>query len=274
MSVTAGSTCAPSAFLGPPIETSFAFTNFSAQFFATLSIREHGETNSEFYQTPLLPPGAAHRVRFLDSIGVACPEAIDLQIRLYDSADNPDAQPIAAGEVQDIPACSVQVLETYTVVNWDAPAGTVRVKLAQDTLVDEAIRDSGRFADDADHAWTVEGVDSSLETIPLPDVADPVDISGAVILADGTPLDGIGVLIRSRFRVRLDDGDPANDPDADFSEPIDFAVTDANGSFTFERPAGAYQIECFSDNFAFRPGNIFLETPSDQIVFIAEVIMP
>jgi hypothetical protein len=84
------------------------------------------------------------------------------------------------------------------------------------------------------------------------------------------PLADIGVLIRTRFRVRLDDADAGNDPDAGFGEPIAVTTTAADGTFLFERPPGAYRVELFSDAFAFRPAIIDLETPSERIIVLAE----
>ena len=77
-------------------------------------------------------------------------------------------------------------------------------------------------------------------------------------------------MIRTRFRVRLSDDDPSNDPDAGFGEPIDFTETDAAGEFSFDRPPGAYRIEFFSDDFSFRPATIDVESPLDVILTVAE----
>ena len=60
--------CGPT-FSDLPIETSFAFTNFSIEQYAVLGIRDHANTGGDYYITPLLPPGATHRIRFLDSLG-------------------------------------------------------------------------------------------------------------------------------------------------------------------------------------------------------------
>jgi hypothetical protein len=264
------------------IETSFAFTNFSTRHYAVLEIRDHADAGGAYYETPLLAPGATHRVRFLDSVSSSCPGSLDLRVRLYrrinagapiglDDGEAVEATPVAAGRIENIPACDVQVLETFTIVNWDAPEGTARVKLAQDTLIDEAIRAADLFPN-TDAAWEFDGVDPELSGLETPGHAEDSPIAGRVTLADGTPVADVGILVRTRFRTRLDDGDAANDPDAGFGEPIDVAVTDADGRYRFDRPPGAYQLEFFSDNFLFRPVSITLETPSEVIDVIAEPV--
>ena len=261
-----------------PIETSLGFTNLSTRFYAALGVRAHGA--GEFVATPLLPPGATHRVRWLDILDTSCPDAVDLRLFLYqrvhedlpiglDDGEAVEDAPIVAGEVLDLPACGVQTLETYTVVNWDAEPGTARLKIAQNTPVDDAIRASGVFPN-ADAAWDVSGVDPALTDVTTSPAAESELIAGRVALVDGTGVEGIGVLIRTRFRVRPDDDDPDNDPDAGFSAPIDFSMTDALGAFSFHRPSGAYRIEFFSDDFAFRPAMIDVESPIGVILTVAE----
>jgi hypothetical protein len=264
-----------------PIETSFGFTNFSTRFYAALRIRVHGDDGAAaYFATPLLPPGATERVRFLDSIGQECPPSLDFQVFLYarvnadvpiglDPEETVDPSPLVAGEVLQVPACAIQPLETYTIVNFDAPEGQARVKFAQATPVEQAIRELDLFPN-PDAAWEVSGVDAALAAAVPPPPAERVPISGRVSLSDGTGLEGVGVLIRTRFRVRLPDDDASNDPDAGFGEPIDVVATDADGRFEFLRPGGAYQVEFFADDLLFRPPTLELETPSDVIVVIAE----
>ncbi len=280
--LSCGSAVTPSQLANLPIETSFAFTNFSRVEYAALGIRAHEVTGDaeEYFMTPLLPPGATHRQRFLDALGESCPASLDLRVFTYgringdlpiglDEREQLDAAPLAAGEVLDLPACDVQVLETYTIVNWDADPGTARVKIAQGTAIEQALRSAGRF-DNVDGTWDISGVDPALADLPPAPRAEPEDIAGRVILSDGTGVGGVGVLIRTRFRVRLDDENADNDPDAGFGEPIDFTTTDADGSFSFRRPAGAYRVEFFSDDLVFRPAIIDVESPIGLVATIAE----
>jgi hypothetical protein len=268
-----------------PVETRFAFTNFSRQFYAVLDVREHGATQASgqtapFVKTPLLAPGATHRIDFTDLLGNACPDALDFQLFLYrrvnddlpiglDDGEVVDPTPIVAGLIQNIPACNVQSLVTYTVVNWDAPEGTARVKIAQGSLIESSLASSGRFPN-VDVAWEIQGVDPSLADEPPPAHAPVESIAGRVTLTDGTGVNNVGVLVRTRFRVRLDDNDPANDPDAGFGDPIAFTITGDDGIFSIDRPAGAYRIEFFSDDFSFRPAIMDLETPITVIRVIVE----
>lgn len=265
----------------PPIETSLGATNLSTEFYVVFQVRASvdGSTDDNYAATPLLSPGATHRARFLDLLGDPCPQRVDLRVFLFERVNSdlpigsdPGEQvvtgPHASAEILSVPACDTQVVETYTIVNWDAPFGQARVKLAQDTQIDAAIRASGMFSN-VDAAWEVTGVDTRLAS-PDPIAATNVPIAGEVIALNGLPVPGIGVLIRTRFRLRLDDGTASNDPDAGFGEPIAVTSTDANGEFAFARPAGAYRVELFSDHFAFRPAIIDLETPSERIIVIAE----
>ncbi|MCH7813207.1 MAG: hypothetical protein IID40_04210 [Planctomycetes bacterium] len=228
--------------------------------------------------TPLLPPGATYRQRFFDAVGESCPEAVDLRVWLYrringdlpiglDPDEEVEPAPLAAGEVLGLPACAVQPVE-YTVVNWEAPDGQARVKVGQGTPIEEAIRAAGLFPN-VDATWEIDGVTAGLDDAPPPPAVRQI-IAGRVVLADGTAAEGVGVLIRTRFRLRLTDDDPSNDPDAGFGEPIDFTTTAAEGSFSFARPPGAYRVEFFSDDWAFRPAIIDVEAPIGAILTVAE----
>ena len=69
--------------------------------------------------------------------------------------------------------------------------------------------------------------------------------------------------MRRSCRVRLDDEDESNDPDAGFGDPIAFARTDAGRAFSCARPAGTYKLEFFADAYGFQPGLAVVETPLD-----------
>jgi hypothetical protein len=84
------------------------------------------------------------------------------------------------------------------------------------------------------------------------------------------PWPDIGVLVRTRFRVRSTDDDPDNDPDAGFGEPIAVTFTDEDGGFEFARPPGAYRVEVFADNLVFLPASVDVEVPQTALLFIAE----
>ncbi len=268
------------SIINPDLETSLAFTNFSTQYYAAFGVRESGDNPDAFAMTPLLAPGATFRQRFLDMIGTGCPADLDLKLLLYrrinddvpiglDEGEAVENMPIVAGEIFNVPACSVQPLEPFTLVNWEAPEGTARIKIAQGTPVDEFITASGIF-DNIDAAWEIDGIDPTLADLPPPAAAELADVAGKVVLADGSALEGIGVLISTRFRHRLNDVDPRNDPDAGFGDPIDFTETDETGSFGFLRPPGAYRVEFFSDDFSFRPAIIDVESPLSVILTVAE----
>ncbi len=268
-----------------PIETSFSFTNLSLTMYAQLALRPSSDGDAaDYFTTPLLAPGVTYRRRFLETLDEACPERLDLRVLLFsrvnedvpiglDVGEAVQEVPVVAGAVADVPACDGPVVETYTIVNWDAPSGTAMVKLAQATPVEELIRSLDLFPN-LDAAWEIEGVASGMENVPPQTLAEVDPIEGRVITADGTGVGNIGVLLRSRFRVRLTDDDATNDPDAGFGDPIDFVVTDTDGTFQFDRPPGAYRIEAFSDDFAFRPASTDVESPVDTLWFVAEPIAP
>lgn len=268
-------------FVDREIETGWAFVNLSQDAYAALAVREHGAPDDAWVQSPLLAPGARHRARFRETLGVDCPAALDLAVWVYERVDNDlpigldddeavNDTPLVAGQVFEVPACGVQVLETFTVVNWDAPPGTARLKIAQNTLIDAQLRESDAFGT-GDSVWEINGVNPDLPPMDTPPLEPNAPIEGRVTTADGAGVEGVVVLLRTRYRLRLDD-DPDNDPDAGWSLPIDFMVTPTDGRFSFARPPGAYQVEFASDDYAFRPGAVELETPSASIVVIAEPI--
>ena len=267
-------------FSSLPPETRVAFLNLSLDFYAVLGVRDSSVADSTFTMSPLLAPGAAYREDFRKLVGVGCPGFVDLRLLLYrrveetvpiglDTTEDVEQAPILAGEILGLPACAIAPLVAYTIVNWEAPDGTARIKIAQFSEVDQEISNLGLFPN-VDNAWEIEGVTASLASIMPPALLPDAPISGRVTLANGTGVAGVGVLIRTRFRVRLDDTDFTNDPDAGFSDPIAFTVTDTSGAFTIDRPPGAYQLEFFSDDFTFRPASLTLETPIEVIQIIAE----
>jgi len=274
------SSCGP-MFVMLPIETGVAFTNLSTRFYAAFQVRD-SDAGSDWFSSDLLPPGATQRERLLDTLDSPCPDRLDVRMRLYQrvDADEPIGldevedvipTPIAAGEILDLPACEIATVETYTIVAWDTAEGVGRVKFAQATPIDEHIRVIDLFPNE-DAVWDFDGVAAGLGDEAPPALAPLSPIAGRVVTPDGDPVPDVGVLIRTRFRVRLDDGDDANDPDAGFGDPIAFASTDAEGAFRFDRPAGAYRVEFFSDDFAFRPAQQDVETPMEAIVVVAEAL--
>lgn len=275
--------CVPiPTFVNPPVQTRLSFLNFDTEAYVMLGLREHvaeGEPRAYVY-TPLLAPGGVYRASFDTMTGAPNPGSLDVRILVYarvnrdipiglDDAEEVFPEPTAAGEVIDIPAGSIQTLETYTIVNWDAPEGRTRVKFAQCSLVDQAIRDSGRFPNE-DAAWEIDGVQPDLAEIAPNDLAPVEPITGRVVQASGAGASGVLVLLHARFRNALDCSNPSREGDAGYSEVLDFAETDAQGRFTLDRPAGVYELRFASDDYAFRPGIIHIETPLDDISVLAE----
>jgi len=284
LAVVAGGSCVlwPPNIADVPVETRFVFMNFSKQLYAALWMRPHRDSGppAEYVQLPLLPPGGIVRGDFLQLIETGCPNAIDFRLCLYrrvndtipiglDATEAVEPTPLVAGEVLGVPACNVEPADAYTIVNWDAPEGTAQVKFAQDTGIEAAMRASRFFGNDQ-AVWEVSGVDPSLAGVPPAPLARTESIAGRVVRRDGTGVENVGVMLRTRFRLRLDDEDPGNDPDAGWSEPIAATKTDAQGAFAINRPAGAYRVEVFADEYLFRPVVVDVETPLQTITIIAE----
>jgi hypothetical protein len=259
--------------------------NFSTRYYAALVLREHMSDGQprEFVRTPLLAPGAVFRVDFAELLGNACAESLDMQLLLYrrtndgvipigqDPGEAVGPTPIVAGRIDNVPGpCGAsQPVGIYTVVNWESAEGTARVKIAQDSEVDAIIRASGRFPN-ADAAWEIAGVDPALAAVPPPAAMSKDKVAGRVVEMNGNGVAGIGVLIRTRYRVRLNDTDATNDPDHGYSDAIDYRITDATGSFGFERPAGQYQLEFFSADYAFAPVTVEVESPIESVAILAQ----
>ncbi len=162
-----GSCFAPVGLVaGVPVETRFSILNFSTSSYLALGLREHSESHPDapFGHSPLLPPGGTFRADFREFVGSACPQSLDLQLLIYrrlnedlpiglDDGEAVDPVPVVAGEIQDVPACNAEVLETYTLANWETSDGQARLKLAQcSPVLDPAIRESGIFPN-RDSVW-------------------------------------------------------------------------------------------------------------------------
>ncbi|MDM8007115.1 MAG: hypothetical protein QUV05_13335 [Phycisphaerae bacterium] len=262
--------------------------NLSTRFYAAFEIRAHdGDGASQpFVSTELLAPGAVFRVDCAELIGQQCPASLDVRVLLYrrvlddqdppvpigmDEAEAVEPQPVAADEFLDVPGpCAVfPPVGTYTIVNWDTDAGRARVKFAQESQVDALISRQNVFGNE-EAVWDFTGVREDLASTAPPPLMESAALAGRVTLVDGTGVAGVGVLLRTRYRVRIDDNDPGNDPDAGYGDPIDYRFTDESGYFQFERPPGVYQSEFFSDEYAFAPATVEVETPLSTVGVLAD----
>ena len=252
------------------METEFSLVNLSQQWYATIGLRPAASDDSAYVQSDLVPPGAVFRERFFELFPETggCPDRLDLRVYLYKRANDDvpigmdpgeavESQPVASGEVLNVLACEQVVASTYTIVLRDSEEGTGVLRFAQETGAEQERTFTGRSLPDLD---------------TVPEHLASASLSGVVTLEDGTPVEGIGVLVRSRYRVSSDDSELCPDEPVGlcFGEPIAIDSTDEEGRFSFDRPPGAYQVEVFADGFTFRPVWVVVESPIDNITFVAE----
>ena len=264
------------ATLTLPFETEFFLLNLTRDRYLTAALRDNDLEGSgddrAFVQSPLIPPGAVMRRRFFDLFPETqgCPDRLDLRVHLYKQT-NP-GEPIgrdptvpgelfafASAEFLGVPACEVVVASTYTIVLRETETEPGDLVFVQDF-------------ESASNVRTIPGKAlADLEEVPP--LLDSQEFAGQVLLRDGTPLENIGVLLRTRYRVTGDDKErcPVEPVGRCYSAPVAYDITDAQGRFTFNRPPGAYMIEPFADGFLFRPGFVILEAPLNNATIIAEL---
>ncbi len=128
-----------------PVETEFFLLNLTRDRFLTVALRGNDASGAgdarPFVQSPLIPPGAVLRQRFLDLFPETggCPDRLDVRAHLYELSDG-NAQPgsipingdpcvdnppdvsdvdpvaVASAEFLGVSACELIVLSTYTIV--------------------------------------------------------------------------------------------------------------------------------------------------------------
>lgn len=282
----AASSCVPaidqqSEQAGPPIETEFSLINLSRQWYWTVAMRTSGSGGAYRQLSELLPPGAVLRKRFLDVLPESggCPEKIDLRLYLF-SVTQDSVPTIVPGDPCAGDQCTQLDFDSFVDPNsviatefsgisvcppGAVPLSTFTMALLESGLVRFA-QGSGREEKRMIKRELLPSPD------PMPTVLDGDDISGVVLNELGDLQAGVGVLLRTRYRVNEDDTELCpNDPvGLCLSDPIAFCVTDEQGAFCFSRPAGAYLVEVFGDGFLFRPKFELIEAPIDNILFVAE----
>jgi len=267
-----------------PVETEFFLLNLSRRWYFAAELQPvtaSDQPNGDFQLSPLIPPGAVMRQRFLDLFpedaypGVGgCPDSLAIRAYVYKRVQDvtTDGVPIPLGEVTDsdidpvppasdelkpIPACEAIAVSTFTIILLDTDEGTGRVRSFQGTAAENSQEFKG------------QNIPAPPE---VPELFGDQPIEGEVITASGEPVEGVGVLLRGRFRRMADDRElcPEEQNFTCFGDPIDVAITDASGAFRFDQPPGAYRVEVFADDFLFRPDRILIESPIDNVTFVAE----
>ena len=257
-----------------PVETELLLLNLSRRWYAAFELRPaagpDARSGGEFTIQKLIPPGGVLRTPFLALFPATggCPDRLDLRVYLYkranedvpiglDADEETDPSPVASGELLDVPACEFVVSSTYTISVRDSEEGAGVVKFP--VYVDRA------------SARTFSG--TNLPDQPtVPELLDDAPLRGRVLAPNGTPVEGVGVAVRARFRVNDNDCDicPDDFQCRCYGPPIAVAGTDENGRFSLDRPPGAYLLEVGGDGFLFRPVTLEVESPIDNIIFIAE----
>jgi hypothetical protein len=276
---TTGATCTLSPFSVLRVETEFFLLNLTRDRYMTVGIRasdvlETG-TDRPFNQSALLAPGAVLRRRFVDLFPRTggCPQRADLRVHLYhrinsnvpiglDPGEAIDPVAFASAEFTEVPACKAVVLSTYTIVLRETASLPGEIVFAQGSQSEALRQITGNDLPNLDQ---------------LPQLAENEPLSVRVITPAGQAVAGIGVLLKTRYRVTADDTVrcPNDDPvlrGLCFSEPIMFGTSDTTGKVEFSRPAGSYGVEVFADGFTFRPLFQLLESPLNNVTFVAEAM--
>lgn len=258
-----------------PFETEFFLLNLTRDRYLTVALRDNDLEGTgddrPFVQSPLIPPGAVMRRRFFDLFPETqgCPDRLDLRVHLYkqtnpakpigrDPTDPGELAVLASAEFLGVSACEAVVFSTYTIVLRETETEPGDLVFFQDfgsaspirTIPDKALAD--------------------LEEVPP--LLESEELTGQVLMRDGTPLPDIGVLLRTRYRVTVNDTELCPDEPVGrcYSAPIAYDITDAQGRFTFDRPPGAYMVQAFADGFLFRPGFVIIESPLNNVTIIGE----
>lgn len=273
MALVAGLSCTPDGPLPLSVETEFAFLNLSRRWYAAVSVRPSAAPNEApavFPPGKLIPPGAVWRERFPNVFEMpqGCPARLDLRIHLYKrinetipvSRDDGEAlgpQAVASAEINGIVACEKVIASSFSIALRDSQEGVGVLKIAQDTAAQADMQFAGVNLPELD---------------ALPATLSVVSLEGHVLSPNGDPVGGVGVLLRARYRVGDDDTAICPDEPAGlcFTHPIAIATTDETGWFAFDRPPGAYRIDVFADGLLFRPASILVESPIDDVLFLAE----
>ena len=263
------------ATLTLPFETEFFLLNLTRDRYLTVALRDNDLEGTGddrlFVQSPLIPPGAVMRRRFFDLFPATqgCPDRLDLRVHLYkqtnpgepvgrDPTDPGELFIFASAEFLGVSACDLVVASTYTIVLRETETEPGDLVFVQDF-----------------------GSASNVKTIPgkaladleeVPPLLESEEFAGQILQRNGTPLENIGVLLRTRYRVAGDDTERCPDEPVGrcYSAPIAYDITNEQGRFSFDRPPGAYMVEPFADGFLFRPGFVILETPLNNATIIAE----
>ena len=279
---------------GVPVEREYDLLNITGRWYAVFHMKpsavESWSCGTTAVCTDLLPPGAGVRGRFFDDFPetLGCPRSLDFRIWLFkrvndgvpigeDPGEEVMPEPVARGEFKNINACSNDpFIRVFNAVLRESEEGAGVVDFS-------TVYPPPKFLND----------NMLPEPSPLPDRARAEPLEGHVLDPHGQPIAGIGLLLRTRVRLNLDgtnlppccsDGPSPPQPFSSLSdqelhnccvtEPIDVAVTDAEGYFEFDRPEGVYLIEPFGNDYEFRPVGVVVDTPIDNILIIAEPLEP
>ena len=267
--VTTGTTCTFSPFGVLRVETEFFLLNLTRDRYMTVGVRAsdvlENSPDRPFKQSDLLAPGAVLRRRFLELFPATggCPQRADIRVHLYhrinsavpiglDPGEAVEPVAFASAEFTEVPACEAVVLSTYTIVLRETDSMPGEVVFAQGSSSETLRQITGN---------DLAGLDAP------PPLLSNEPLSVRVITPAGQPVSGIGD--RPHDEILCPDPDP-NLSGICFSDPIAFGVTDAGGGFVFSRPPGAYGVEVFADGFNFRPAFQVIESPLNNVTFVAE----
>ncbi len=284
-------TLAPSCGLDediPAIEREVLYSNLTRRWYAAIGIRRAASLEPEqdrpYLFRELLPPGGVMREPFDERVPDAggCPDRVDLHLYLYerrnrevpiglDFGEEIDPTPVISAEMLDVSACELLLPKTFEVrlrvTDEDRSTEGAEVTIAEDTPAQRR----QAFADARLPAL-----------VPIPLLARAEPLMGMVVSAEFPTyregIAGIGVLLRTRVsviekneRCCLDGPELVDEiTECCFSDPIDWTQTERDGRFYFHRPRGTYLLEVFGDGYRFRPVATAVESPIQNVLFVAE----
>lgn len=250
----------------------------------------------EGHKLPILRPGSEIRERFDELIGETCPETLIVRTYLAERNTEGTLTIIASAETEVKPCRNrVQVLSpVFDIFVRDSDRGVGTL------LFEQGTEDYIRF--------DFGGLNLPLPAIDqFPSGPESRPTSGFAIDSEGKGVPGVGVIMWTLYRRTFAPADKCTDTSPDrwqrattgcggiscccceqrvcdrgseccdfqstpnlLGEPIGTDVTDENGRFEISAPPGVYTVEVFGDDLLFRPREVQINAPLDNVIFLVQ----